>query len=88
MEEWQIQYSKMSKLDLQVIKRYITYQLESPGSATKQVNQIIDAIDGLSVFPARSPIYKFEPWRSKGLKVLQINNYAVFCRPYLDSNVV
>ena len=88
MQEWQIQYSEMSRRDLQTIKKYITYNLKSPNTAVKQINQIIKAIDNLSFFPKRSPIYKLEPWRSICLRVLQINNYAVFYYPNVISHVV
>lgn len=50
MQEWQIQYSEMSRRDLQTIKKYITYNLKSPNTAVKQINQIIKAIDNLSFF--------------------------------------
>ena len=78
---WSIDYTEDAEQDLQNIYDYISNTLLEPVTAAKQINRILDAVDFLYHMPLRYRIYDHEPWRSKGLRVMPVNNYVVFYLP-------
>lgn len=38
--------------------------------------------------PLRHQLYEKEPWKSRGLRVLKVNNYLAFYLPVESKNVV
>lgn len=60
------------------IFEYIAFNLLVPDTAKKQTRRIIDAIHSLSEFPERNAVYEMEPWKSRGLRKLIIDNYIAF----------
>ena len=75
---YNVYYSGKAENDLHGIFQYIAYNLSAPIAAKKQADDIIDEISKLSENPLRYPLYKREPWRSKGLRFFLVNNYIVF----------
>ena len=53
----------------------------APEIAEKQINRIMDAIDSLDHMPFRYRLYNYEPWRSKDLRFVPVDNYLVFYLP-------
>ena len=45
-------------------------------------------IIGLEEFPEKFRYYEKEPWRSRGLRVMPVDNYLVFYIPYRDAGIV
>jgi len=81
MNTWQVVYSEQAELDLRCIYEYIAFTLLVPKVAGKQTRRIMDGVAKLNQLPLRYQLYKKEPWRSKGLRVLPIDNYLVFYLP-------
>ena len=75
---YKIIYTRESEQDLINIYRYIAVNLSVPETAKKQADRIMDAIKGLDEMPFRHKLYQNEPWRSKGLRVLPVDNYLIF----------
>lgn len=48
----------------------------------------MDRIDSLDKMPFRYPLYKYEPWKSKGLRFIPIDKYLVFYYPKEENNKV
>lgn len=71
-------YTDESVQDLMDIYRYIAINLSAPETAKKQTDRIMDAINALDELPLRYKLYEDEPWHSKGLRVLPVDNYLVF----------
>ncbi len=71
-------YSKRSRADLEDIYTYISDELMDRNAATRQSKKITEMIRSLSTMPNRHPIYRYEPWYSKGIRYLPIDNYIVF----------
>jgi toxin ParE1/3/4 len=71
-------YTEKSEQDLVNIYRYIAIDLLVPETAKKQVERIMNAIKGLDELPLRYKLYQNEPWHSRGLRVLPVDNYLVF----------
>ncbi|WP_347491577.1 type II toxin-antitoxin system RelE/ParE family toxin [Desulfoscipio sp. XC116] len=53
-----------------------------------QLNRLEEGIISLDQMPERFHEYDKEPWRSRGLRVMPVDNYCVFYIPNEDSGVV
>ena len=78
---WRINYTEDAEQDLQSIFDYVTNILLEPVTAKNQTDRIINAVDTLDHLPLRFRLWGKEPWRSKGLRVLPVDNYLVFYLP-------
>jgi toxin ParE1/3/4 len=85
---YKILYTEDALQDLEGIFQYISQTLLEPSIAEKQTNRIMDAVDSLESMPLRFRLYEHEPWRSKGLRVLPVDNYLVFYLPDETDNTV
>ena len=71
--------------DLRSIFEYIAFHLQSMMNATGQLERLESAIESLSEMPERHPRYTGEPWYSRGLRMMSVDNYCVLYIPYHDS---
>ncbi len=78
---WKIQYSASSREDLRSIFDYIAYELLSPEYAAGQIERIMKAVRSLEDMPMRHPIYSEEPWKTKQVRFLPVDNYIIFYLP-------
>jgi len=85
---WKVNYTDDAERDLQDIFDYIFLVLLEPGIAAKQTNRIMAEADSLAHMPLRYHLYDKEPWRSRGLRVLPVDNYLIFYRSDESRNVV
>ncbi|MCD8157667.1 MAG: type II toxin-antitoxin system RelE/ParE family toxin [Clostridiales bacterium] len=67
---------------------YIAYNLLVPETATIQIQRILKSIWGLDEMPMRYELYDYEPWHSRGLRFLSVDNYIVFYLPKEETNVI
>lgn len=88
MSEWKVVYTEQAEHDLRNIFEYIAFSLLEPKIAENQTRRIMDTVAKLNEFPLRYPLYEREPWHSKGLRVLPIDNYLVFYLPVKTKMVV
>lgn len=78
---WDVCYTDTAIQDLQGIYDYIADILLEPDIAGEQTDRIMDAADSLEHMPFRHRLYDYEPWQSKGLRVLPVDNYLIFYLP-------
>lgn len=64
--------------DLQAIYDYIAYVLKSEINASAQLDRLETEILKLDCLPEGFRLYDKEPWRSRGLRMLPVDNYIVF----------
>ncbi|MDD7020533.1 MAG: type II toxin-antitoxin system RelE/ParE family toxin [Hornefia butyriciproducens] len=64
--------------DMESIYEYIAEELLAPDTAMGQYNRIADAIETLDQMPERIRLMEREPERTRGLRRLIVDNYAVF----------
>lgn len=88
MNEWKVVYTEQAERDLHSIFEYIAFSLLAPGIAKNQTRRIMDAVAKLNKMPLRHSRYENEPWYSKGLRVLRVENYLVFYLPVKTEMVV
>ena len=77
-KSYDIIYSPQAFLDLTGLYEYIRFTLEVSKTAEKQVNHIRNAVRSLETMPMRYPLVGWEPWCSKGIRRVLIDNYTVF----------
>ena len=85
---WEIQYTEKARDDLRGIYEYIAYNFFVPMTAKKLVKNIMEDISKLDINPHIFPLYKKEPWFSRGLRFFMVKNYNVFYVPDESSNTV
>lgn len=85
---WMINYSASSKEDLRSIYDYIAYELLSPEYASGQVERIMKAVRSLEDMPMKHQIYQEEPWKTKKVRFLPVDNYIVFYLPNEETGAV
>lgn len=63
--------------DIRNIYEYIAYELQSPENAGGQLDRIEKCIISLKSMPERYRFYDKEPWKSRGLHIVPVDNYCV-----------
>ena len=80
--------SMQAQEDLRGIFEYIAFELLSPENAEKQLERLERQILSLDEMPERFPRYGKEPWHSRGLRFVAVDNYIVFYLPDVEEQVV
>ena len=74
--------------DLRGRFEYIAFELLSIDNAKKQLERLERKILSLNEMPERFPRYGKEPWYSRGLRFVTVDNYIVFYIPDIKEQVV
>ena len=85
---YDVEVSEKADSDLRGIFEYIAFELQSPEKANRQLDRLEEQILSLDTMPERYRKYEKEPWRSRGLRVLPVDNYVVLYIPDSDKKVV
>ena len=85
---WNVYYTEKAENELRGIYEYMAYSVVVPQTAKKQVAAIMEEISKLDENPLRFPVYKKEPWKSKGLRFFPVNNYMIFYLPNENEETV
>lgn len=73
--------SDQAEKDLREIYSYIAFELQAPENASGQIDRLEEQIYSLEKMPYRFPDYKKEPWRSRGLRFVPVDNFIVYYIP-------
>ena len=74
---YKIKIKDQADVDIRNIYEYIAYELQSPENAASQLNRIEKFIMTLDQMPERFRLYDREPWKSRGLHIVPVDNYCV-----------
>ena len=85
---YEVEVSEQADSDLRGIFEYIAFELQLPENAIGQLNRLEEQILSLDAMPKRYRKYEKEPWKSRGLRVLPVDNYVVLYIPDSDKKVV
>ena len=85
---YEVEVSQQADSDLRGIFEYIAFELQSPKNASGQLDRLEKQILSLNTMPERYRRYEKEPWKSRGLRVLPVDNYVVLYIPDSDKKVV
>ena len=78
MKQYRILITDEALNDMESIYEYIAEELLAPDTAMGQYNRIADAIETLDQMPERIKLMESEPEKTRGLRKLIVDNYAVF----------
>ena len=85
---YEIKLSEQADKDLREIFEYIAFDLQSLENASGQLDRLEEHISKLHTMPARYPKYEKEPWKSRELRVLPVDNYLIFYISNSDKKIV
>ena len=85
---YEVEVSEQADSDLREIFEYIAFELQAPENAGGQLDRLEEQILSLDTMPERYRKYEKEPWKSRGLRVLPVDNYVVLYIPDSDKKVV
>ena len=81
MSEWKVVMTPEFRKELWEIHNYIAKTLLAPETAGKQTKRIWAMVKRLDFMPLRHSLYNREPWRSRKIRTLPIDNYIVLYLP-------
>lgn len=73
-----IDLSIEAKEDLRKIYSYIAFKLMAPANASNQIKRLKKNILALDFMPTMFKLYEKEPWHSRGMRIMPVDNYVVF----------
>lgn len=79
--KYSIVLSKFAFADLDAIYSYIAHDLRSVENAEAQISRIETEITSLTQMPERYRQYEKEPWCSRGVRIVPVNNYCILYIP-------
>lgn len=85
---YEVTLTPEAKHDLREIYRYIAVDLQAEQNANGQLDRLEENILKLDAMPERFRVYDQEPWRSRNLRVMPVDNYLVFYIPNHQSKTV
>ena len=85
---YEVVTTRQAEADLRSVYEYIAFELLSPDNAAGQLERLEECIIGLSEFPEKFRKYEKEPWYSRGLRVMPVDNYLVFYIPDKNTTTV
>ncbi|MDR1606315.1 MAG: type II toxin-antitoxin system RelE/ParE family toxin [Streptococcaceae bacterium] len=85
---FEVKIMPQAELDLRGIYEYIAYTLQSPMSANGQLDRLAEQILKLDTFPTGYPAYSKEPWKTRGLRYMLIDNYIAYFIPNEETEIV
>ena len=88
MNQYKVIVADQADQDLREIYEYIAFELLSPDNAAGQLERLELAINKLDAFPETHKRHEEEPWQSRNLRVLPVDNYLVFYIPDNDDMTV
>lgn len=74
--------------DLRSIYEYIAFILLEPKIATGLLDRIEKGILNLDEMPERFHLFENEPWHSRGLRQMPVDNFIVFYIPKTEDKTV
>ena len=85
---YEVEVSEQADRDLRGIFEYIAFELQSPKNAGGQLDRLEKQILSLDTMPERYRKYEKEPWKTRGLRILPVDNYVILYIPDSNKKVV
>lgn len=77
MSSYSVKITRRALNDMERIYRYIADELLVPDTAMQQYDRIAAGIESLGEMPHRCRLFASQPERQMGLRLLNVDNYAV-----------
>ena len=75
-------------MNLIYLNQYERKDMQTPENVSDQLDRLEACILDLDHMPKRYRQYELEPWKSRGLRVVPVDNYLVLYIPDDDTQVV
>lgn len=85
---YEVRLTTQAENDLCGIFEYIAFDLQSVQNAAGQLDRLEQSIASLDQMPERFRVYENEPWRSRNLRIMPVDNYLVFYIPNHEEQIV
>ena len=85
---YEVEVSEQAGRDLREIFENIAFELQSPENAIGQLDRLEEQILSLDAMPKRYRKYEKEPWKSRELHILSVDNYVILYIPNSDKKVI
>lgn len=85
---YEIRMTPQAQNDLRSIFNYIAFTLQSPRNAAGQLDRLEASIGSLDQMPERFHVYDKEPWRSRNLRIMPVDQYLIFFIPNHEKETV
>ena len=76
--DWHVEITQEAEQDMEEIYQYIAVSLQEPGIAWKQTERIRDKLEKLNRMPERNSVVQDEPWKSREIRRVNMDNYTAF----------
>lgn len=76
--KYKILLTEQARIDLKEIYEHIAFILLKPEIAAAQLKRIEKAMQGLQDMPKRFKVFENEPWHSRGIHQMPVDNFLVF----------
>lgn len=86
--KYKIVFTEQADADLRSIYEYIAFNLLEPGIAKSQLESIEKGIQSLNEMPSRFRKFEKEPWNSRGLCQMPVDNFVIFYIPQNEDETV
>lgn len=73
-----VKITSQAEAQIQEIIHYITYELKAPDAALHLLDTLEDSFTSLAHFPQRAALIDEEPWRTKRIHRLPVQNFLVY----------
>lgn len=84
----EVRLTQTAQADLGDIFRYIAFDLQSPQTASEQLDRLENAVESLDEMPERYRLYDQQPWSSHNVRIMPVDHYLVFYVPNHDDATV
>lgn len=74
---WDIVYTAQARQDLRDIYEYMSLELLAPENAAGQAQRIMKMIHSLEEMPMCHQLYGEEPWHSRGIRFLPVDDRRI-----------
>lgn len=85
---YEVTTTEQADADLRGVYEYIAFELLAPENAARQLDRLEEHIISLEQFPDKFRQYQKEPWYSRGMRVMPVDNYLVFYIPDKETRIV
>ncbi len=85
---YEVRLTTEAENDLRGIFEYIAFDLQSVQNAAGQLDRLEQSITSLDQMPERFRAYEKEPWLSRNLRIMPVDNYLIFYIPDHEEKTV
>jgi len=86
--KYEIKITEKAEKDIRGIYNYIAMELLAPETAANLLNKLEKSISELDSMPSRFRKYGSELWQLRGLRIMPVDNFAVFYIPNKTAKTV